>query len=80
MTWLFAVAAWVVLICFVSQVAFYWLAISRCSSAVNKWLHALTGSTAIAAIAIVWNRWTWLGLGLAIAVYLATLLLERFSI
>jgi hypothetical protein len=42
---------------------------------VNKWLHALTGCAAVAAIAIVWNYWTWLGLAFAIALYLVSLLI-----
>jgi hypothetical protein len=71
MTWLFSIAAWMVLIFFISQVAVRCSAISRCSSVVNNWTHVCSGCGAIGAIAVLWNYWTWLGLVVAIAVYLA---------
>ena len=69
MTWLFAIAAWLAVVFFASQVVADWRDITRCISPSKKYYHSMDGCVSIAALYIVWTRWSWSGLALAVALW-----------
>jgi hypothetical protein len=79
MNWISEIAAWCVLAWFAMLVAIYWSSIGRCNSLVNKWRHALCGVACIAAIAIVWQRWNWVGIVIGIILWFGTLLVTAIA-
>jgi hypothetical protein len=67
MGWLLTTLAWVAVVWFVGQAVVYWSAIGRSTSAVNKWLHALSGLRVhrrrLARVDEVELVWDWAGGG-----------------
>lgn len=75
MGWLTTIIGWLVLVLLGMNAAAAWSDVGRSSSLSKKWLHAFSGSTSIAAIAILWTRWNWLGIGLAAGTWIGSALI-----
>lgn len=79
MTWIPTIVVWLCIAWFAVQALDSWKSISRSSATASRWLHAFTGIASIAALAVVWERPSWTGIGMSLGLWLGASILEMLA-
>ena len=70
--WLMTIIGWLVIALFGMNFVQNLWDVGRSWSLSKKWLHSCSGCASLAAIAVLWTRWNWPGISLAIAIKVGT--------